>query len=237
MNWHKFTLVACLGGLSITLSTLAANVNFSRPCTNVGCKFLQLGKPPSQISVEQLHHLAQAITVKVMSQDFLGSGIVLQKQGSVYLVLTNAHVLQAGDPPYRIQTPDGRIYKADLPKNVETLHLGFLQGNDLALLQFRSTDSVYTVPSLGAKPGVGEEVFAAGFPSRGEGSKDKGFAFTTGKVLLVLQKALKGGYQVGYTNNIEKGMSGGPLLNCRGLVVGVNGKHAYPLWGYSFGIY
>ncbi len=162
-----------------------------------------------------------------MSQDFLGSGIILKKQGSIYTVLTNAHVLQAGKPPYRIQTPDGQIYTA---KNVETRQIASLQGNDLALLQFRSTIRAYTVPSLGAKPAVGDEVFAAGFPSTGEQSKDKGFAFTNGKVSLVLQLALKGGYQVGYTNNIEKGMSGGPLLNRQGQVVGVNGKHAYPLW-------
>ncbi|MBR8841081.1 MAG: trypsin-like peptidase domain-containing protein [Stigonema ocellatum SAG 48.90 = DSM 106950] len=227
MDWRKFTLVACLGSLSITLSTWAANVNFSRPCTSVNCNFLQPEKPPTQLSVEQLHHLAQAITVRVMSQDFLGSGIILQKQGSVYTVLTNDHVLQAGNPPYRIQTPDGRIYTA---KNVETRKFASLQGNDLALLQFRSTVPVYTVPSLGAKPRVEDEVFAAGFPSRGEGSKDKGFAFTTGKVSLLLHLPLKGGYEVGYTNDIEKGMSGGPLLNRQGQVVGVNGKHAYPLW-------
>ncbi len=227
MDWRKFTLLACLGSLSITLSTWAANVSFSRPCTSVDCNFLQRSKPPTQLSVEQLNHQAQAITVRVMSHDFLGSGIILQKQGSVYTVLTNAHVLLAGNQPYRIQTPDGQIYTA---KNVETRQIASLQGNDLALLQFRSSVRVYTVPSLGAKPEVGDEVFAAGFPSTGEGSKDKGFAFTTGKVSLVLQLALKGGYQVGYTNNIEKGMSGGPLLNRRGQVVGVNGKHAYPLW-------
>jgi hypothetical protein len=31
-----------------------------------------------------------------------------------YTVLTNAHVLRADNPPYRIQTPDGEIYKADV---------------------------------------------------------------------------------------------------------------------------
>jgi hypothetical protein len=46
----------------------------------------------------------------------------------------------------------------------------------------------------------------------------------------LLAKALEGGYQVGYTNRLEKGMSGGALLNKRGEVVGVNGMHAYPLW-------
>jgi S1-C subfamily serine protease len=35
---------------------------------------------------------------------------------------------------------------------------------------------------------------------------------------------------VGYTNRLEKGMSGGALLNKSGEVVGVNGMHAYPLW-------
>ncbi|QEI44135.1 hypothetical protein BMF77_04766 [Dolichospermum sp. UHCC 0315A] len=33
---------------------------------------------------------------------------------------------------------------------------------------------------------------------------------------IVLEKALERGYQIGYTNKLEKGMSGGPLLNENG---------------------
>lgn len=216
MNWRKLILLACVGGLSFTLSTWA-NVSSS--------KLTKPQQPTTQLSVKQLQQQAQAITVKVMSsQDVLGSGILLQSQGKVYTVITNAHVLRASDSPYRIQTPDGRIWATDVPK---TNKFG---KNDLALLQFRSTGTVYTVASLGSSPGVGDEVFAAGFPIAEEGTGEKGFVLTTGKVSLVLHKALEGGYQIGYTNDIQKGMSGGALLNSQGEVVGVNGMHAFPLW-------
>lgn len=216
MNWRKFTLIACLSGLFITLPIWVANISVSK---------LAQPKPPlNQFSVEQIQQQAQAITVKVMSSDVLGSGIILQRQGSVYTVLTNAHVLRAGNPPYRIQTSDRHIWQ-----NVETNASTSLHKNDLAILQFRIPGNVYPVASLGSSPVVGMEVFAAGFPTT-EVAGEKGFVFNTGKVSLVLPKALEGGYQVGYTNNIQKGMSGGPLLNRQGKVVGVNGMHANPIW-------
>ena len=39
------------------------------------------------------------------------------------------------------------------------------------------------------------------------------------------------GYGLGYTNEIEQGMSGGPVLNESGQVVGINGRLKYPLQG------
>lgn len=51
-----------------------------------------------------------------------------------------------------------------------------------------------------------------------------GFIFTTGHVSLMLDKALEGGYQIGYTNDIRKGMSGGSVLDMQGRLVGINGR-------------
>lgn len=176
----------------------------------------------SALSV-RLDQLAKSITVKVFSGNNWGSGILLQKQGMIYTVVTNRHVLSLLKPPYQIQTSDGRIHPAYLPATA----LQF-DGNDLALLQFRSVNQTYTVATLKTSDTLseGDKVFAAGFPF------DKpGFVLTKGRVSLLSHQALEQGYQIGYTNNIQKGMSGGPLLNFQGEVVGINGMHAYPLWG------
>jgi S1-C subfamily serine protease len=216
MIWRILKIVACIGGLSMLLSSSAGNISISAEETRTT-------KPPIQLSAAQLQEKAAAITVKILSTDFLGSGILLNKQNSVYTVLTNAHVLRADNPRYRIQTPDGEIYQADIPKNVN------FHNYDLAILQFYSIKKSYSVANLGTVPKVGDEVFIAGFPV-GEESEKINFVFIGGKVSLVLSKALEAGYQVGYTNRLEKGMSGGALLNKQGEVVGVNGMHAYPLW-------
>ena len=170
-----------------------------------------------------LDRVAKSITVKVRSGNSWGSGILLQRQGQVYTVVTNRHVLNLGDHPYTIETPDGYTYEANLP----SINMPF-GGNDLAVLQFRSLDKFYAIASLKSSSTLseGDRVFAAGFPFDG-----RGFVLTKGWVSLLPDRALEQGYKIGYTNDIQKGMSGGPLLNIQGEVVGINGMHAYPLWG------
>ncbi|MGL5807008.1 MAG: S1 family peptidase [Xenococcaceae cyanobacterium] len=197
-------------------------------------KELTLASFSSELS-DQLDRIARSITVKISAKDQLGSGIMVGKEGSVYTVITNRHVLRAGNPPYQINTNDGKIHQAEV---IDRFNFAKY---DLALLQFNSEKDTYNIAALGnsSQLTVGDEVFAAGFP---HSSNVKNYTAVTptptqadlkirpGRVSIVLDQNLEEGYQIGYTNDLEKGMSGGPLLNDRGELVGVNGKHAYPLW-------
>ncbi|MDJ0615445.1 MAG: serine protease [Calothrix sp. MO_192.B10] len=254
MNWHlllrqgiyPILMLTCLGGISLAQPRQETVVD---TCQKNECQQSPKPQSSSQLSVAQIRQIADSITVKVLSKNLIGSGTLLKKSGQVYTVVTNAHVLRAAKSPYRIQTADGRIYQATVTETVK------LDGNDLGLLQFRSADTEYAVANIrdSSTLGVGDKVFVGGFtanaetklPKKGKENQEnywrlrlsgsslvkqqRVLVFTTGEVSLLLEKALKGGYQIGYTNEILKGMSGAPLLNIRGEVVGINGLHK-PLW-------
>ncbi|MCC5634575.1 serine protease [Nostoc sp. CHAB 5844] len=179
------------------------------------------------LSSKQIQIIAKTVTVKVLSQEFIGSGTLIARNGQIYTVMTNAHVLRAASSPYKIQTPDGQIYKATVSKTRQ------LENDDLAVLQFYSQDAEYPVATLGksSQLQIKEKVFVGGFiqnPNIQE--KQNQFILTEGQVSLLLDKALEGGYQIAYTNDVRKGMSGAPLLNVRGEVVGINGWRKDPVW-------
>ena len=199
-------MFTCLGGIAVSLPAEAP--------------MLLTSLSVNRVSVAPIKQIAKSITVKILSKGFLGTGTLINKQGKIYTVITNDHVLNAAEPPYQIQTPDGRIYEAQVSQLVK------FGDNDLGLLQFNS-DQVYQIASVGNSSAltVGDEVFASGFTS-----ENKEMIFTNGNLSLLLDKPLEGGYQMGYTNDIYKGMSGGPLLNIQGELVGINGVHKNPLW-------
>lgn len=181
-----------------------------------------------QAIAQRVNQIAANISVKILAPDFLGSGFLLGKTETSYFVITNRHVLRGGSAPYKIAAPDGRVYTAEISSTITD------DAYDLAVLTFE-TDAVYPTASIGNSQllEVGEPIFAAGFPHKAVRSpNEQGDELTLklGRVATVLNRALTEGYQIAYTNNVKKGMSGGPLLNSRGEVVGINGKHAYPLW-------
>lgn len=195
---------------------------------------------PQGIS-QGISNIAAAISVKVLGEDVLGSGFIVRQEDKKYVVITNQHVLRAGEAPYSIQTPDGNIYPAEIAPDLIATKYEY----DLAVLQFKA-DASYPTAKIGNSLylEVGELIFAAGFPyaeleterlastslRQPLSNRFTGLTLKSGRISIILNKALEEGYQIGYTNDVKKGMSGGPLLNSRGEVVGVNGKHAYPLW-------
>jgi len=176
-----------------------------------------------------LYHLAEQISVQVMAgeptRQTIGSATVVQRQGSVYWVLTNAHVLRADPGPYWVQTSDGRVYPAQPVENLA------FNGHDLAVLAFASPQTEYRVVNLNSGVQVGERVYAAGFPIPFNADEAPKFTVRRGQISFLLPKPLAGGYQLGYTSSVESGMSGGPVLNAQGQLVAINGMHSESLWG------
>jgi serine protease Do len=166
----------------------------------------------------------RAITVKIWAeQQVIGSGVIWQADQKLRRVVTNQHVLSAGKNSFVIQTADGKLYPATVvtPKNWSKL--------DLAALQFTSELTYPTAKIDRQKPQIGDVVVAAGFP-RATSTQSGTLTIARGTITHILSKPLAEGYQVGYSNSVFKGMSGGPLVNQRGNLVGINGIHSQPLW-------
>ncbi len=186
----------------------------------------------------KVEDIANRVTVRVLTESAYGSGVIVAHQGRTYTVLTCQHVaVESKKGKYQILVSDGKSYPARLKL------LKKLQKLDLALLEFDSSIE-HKVVALGKSNTLvsGMPVYAAGFPNYYLVGKDnmeetrklgrKIFKFTTGTVGLILQSPqLPDGYSLGYTNEVELGMSGGPVLNNRGELVGINGRSKYPIQG------
>ncbi len=198
------TTVCSLYALSLPTVVLAAQALSPE-------KTAQASEPSS---TQRMRELATAFTVKVFAGQQRGSGVILAKSGQRYTVVTNAHVIDRGNP-YRIQTPDGKTYTAVLKSKGDTF-----KGNDLAVLEFTAAAN-YQVAQWGDSGAIkgAERLFAAGFP---EGENQ--LSVSTGQVSLIAEKALLGGYRIGFSNETRQGMSGGALLNEQGKVIGILGK-------------
>ncbi|MDM3850523.1 MAG: tetratricopeptide repeat protein [Aphanizomenon gracile PMC627.10] len=170
-------------------------------------------------SLQKLQTLAKQITVRVIGDNNGGSGTILAKKGNSYLVVTNSHVL-LGVNKVQIKTPDNQIYSAQILPNTNFAKL------DLAVLQFTSNQN-YCLPKEIASFDINTDtpVIAAGYSSsKGE------MLFRTGTVKQIIsQPSLKAGYEIGYTSDIEQGMSGGPIISSLGYLLGINGISSYPL--------
>lgn len=181
----------------------------------------------------KIQQLAQQTTVRILTSAASGSGVIVGRQEQTYTVLTNWHVVAFSDE-YTIIAPDGVHY----PLAKAPTQLGNV---DIAIVQFRSTAN-YEVAQTSTELVKGEQVFATGFPMYHKGTLDttfdlgiQNFQFTKGEISLLPSKSLSLGYRLGYTNNIEVGMSGGPIFNRQGLLIGINGRGKYR--DPDFGVY
>ena len=141
----------------------------------------------------------------------LGSGIIVRNTGNTFYVLTNQHVAGAANEIV-VQLNDGREFPGKL--------VGGDERKDIALVSFESDDKTIPVAKLGDSDMVqpGDIVFAVGSPLGYMASITQGIVSALGRE--------------GPNDNINdfiqtdaainQGNSGGPLVNIKGEVIGVN---------------
>ena len=229
----------CILGLLISFQILILN------CTSTAQSriYSEGSNKPSatssgkELTSDKICEIAKSRTVLILSQEkrSQGTGFLIHKKpldngrGFRYKVVTSAHVLTEAKN-YGIQTVDEIVHSA-----IELFRFGNISyGKDLTILQFDSKEN-YDIAELAHGrdlPEKSSSVIAAGYPLRTGGATRSDWVCTNhSTVRFVLKQPMKGGYRIGYIFSIRKGMSGGPLFNLQGQVVGVNGRHSDPPFG------
>jgi serine protease Do len=112
-------------------------------------------------SATQVAEIATAITVeiKTVNSNKIGSGILFQRQGDTYTVLTAAHVVKEGES-FTLKTADGKVHKS-IASSVRQA----ANNIDLAVVKFCSSNN-YTLTKIGTANNIkiGAAIYVAGFP-------------------------------------------------------------------------
>ncbi|UJB70880.1 tetratricopeptide repeat protein [Acaryochloris sp. 'Moss Beach'] len=193
--------------------------NFTYPTVAlIGVAAVAIAPQPAQsLSPDQISGIAKQVTVLIDGQN-PGSGVIINRDGDTYTVLTAFHVVGTPDE-YDVVTPTDQRYKLDY-QTVKRL-----PGIDLAVLKFKS-DKTYKVADLGNSTQIqeGKPIFVAGFPQPTQAINLSIYRFTEGRLTANSSKPLADGYALVYNNSTRPGMSGGPVLDDQGALVGIHGR-------------
>ena len=154
-----------------------------------------------QIAID-VYRRANPAVVTIRADFSSGSGSIIDASG---LVITNEHVIRSSNGTVSVMTADGRRYTGQV--------IAIDRRNDLALIRLQTTDRLPTIPLANSSGiAVGQRVFAIGAPFGLSGT------LTTG----ILSRINPNNGDLQTDAVLNPGNSGGPLLNSRGELIGVN---------------
>ena len=141
-----------------------------------------------------------------------GSGVVIDADGAI---LTNEHVIDGADA-IEVRFADGSTAEAEIA--------GRDPGNDLAVIRADVPAGSLAAAPLGSSASlrVGDPVLAIGNPFSLEGTLTQGIVSSLGRTFSDGGDTRPIRDMIQTDAPVNPGNSGGPLINCRGEVIGIN---------------
>ena len=171
----------------------------------------------NELTVNEIYRRAKAgvvdITVSKPGGKAEGSGFVIDKRGDI---VTNQHVVDGGGS-IQVEFSNGRKASANL--------VGQDQSSDIAVIRVSVPASELQPLTFGdsSKVQVGDGVVAIGSPFGLSGSATTGIVSALDRSIIAPNRyTITGAIQTDAP--INRGNSGGPLLNSHGEVIGVNSQ-------------
>ena len=175
-----------------------------------------------RILIPNPSYIAKTITVRIDGAN-TGSGVIIEHQADRYVVLSNWHVVSTGGKPISpksltIRTVDGQKHSISTKKIVRVGKL------DLAILEFQSKHR-YSAASIGNSDSLmeGASLYVSGWADPSPQFSTRTYQLLVGNLSGRIEQS-QDGYALVYTVNALPGMSGGPVLDNRGNLVGINGR-------------
>ena len=198
---------------------------FASAAMITGLQLPVLAQVDEQIkSGPEINEISQATTLLIVGVSEQGqahgSGSLIAQEGNTCVGVTNAHVVDFEDSQnfeFAVRTADEAIH--------QVTDMQIFRYEDLALVAFECEQDYQTIPLATYQLSPGQEVYLSGWPA--DSTPDGSYVrqFTSGSISTILDEPFVG-YQVGYTNVTNSGMSGGQVLDAAGRLVAIHGLGA-----------
>jgi serine protease Do len=175
------------------------------------------GIDPHSPFFQFFHQFNGAVPHGSAPEHALGSGFIVSPNG---IILTNAHVV-AGATDVRVKLTDRREFRAKV--------IGIDKPSDIAVLKINATGLPTVKLGNSANEKVGEWVLAIGSPFGFENTVTAGIVSAKGR-------SLPDGTYIPFIQTdaaVNPGNSGGPLINMKGEVIGINSQIFTESGGYQ----
>lgn len=183
---------------------------------------IAISQPAMAKTAREVAQIAVPTTVQInniVAPNLGGSGVIISKNGKTYTVLTASHVVENPNTDYSIKTSKKKEHKVTSVKSFRKEKTG----TDLAIITFE-TDEEYAVAPLtnSNEATIGSGVYISGYPVASVGVNERRYSFTSG-IITTEGISDSEGYTLRYDAVTDKGMSGGPVFDVSGRVIGIHG--------------